>query len=60
MKALFFKTNTGALINLAEFRTIYKDEDGDTVLQRSAFDADILEQPIEDIEAFLLKVQEAL
>ena len=60
MKALFFKTNTGALINLAEFRTIYKDEDGDTILQRSEFDADILEQPIEDIEAFLLKVQEAL
>jgi hypothetical protein len=60
MKALFFKTNTGSFINLAEFRAIYKDENGDTILERSDFDADLLEQPIEDIEQFLLKVQGAL
>ena len=61
MKALFFKTIDGELINLAEFVKIYgRSDNASTVLERGAFDYEILYQPIEDIEAFLLKVQGVL
>ncbi len=60
MKALFFKTNKGELINLAEFESIHQDEDGETVLVHSEFDRKYIEQPIEDIENFLLKIQGVL
>jgi len=60
MTSLFFKTKDGILINLSEYEMIFADENGDTILQRSAFDTHVLEQPLSDIENFLLKIQGAL
>jgi hypothetical protein len=60
MKALFFKTKEGQLINLSKFSQIYPLNKHQTELSTSVFDSEILDQPIEDIENFLLKVQGAL
>jgi hypothetical protein len=60
MRALFFKTKDGELINLSMYMIIYQDDYGDTILANERGYSKRLEQPISDIENFLLKVQEAL